>query len=152
MAVEAVGVDYAVGANPAEFGALLQEMRSRAGLTIAAVCAKLEIRPGTMYQYFYKKRGVGGTRTMRWFLRYATTCGCEVTLRFPGTSRGEEKVVLTHDETVDQAGSDGTRVDDSLRGTHRGSGAVLLGRGTAGRGADRVRGSLADAVGGVERP
>jgi hypothetical protein len=61
-------------------------------------------------------------------------------------------VVLTHDETVDQAGSDGTRVDDSLRGTHRGSGAVLLGRGTAGRGADRVRGSLADAAGGVERP
>ena len=85
--VEAVVVDYALGANPAEFGALLQEMRSRAGLTIAAVCAKLEIRPGTMYQYFYKKRGVGGSSTMRWFLRYAEACGCEVTVRFPASGR-----------------------------------------------------------------
>ena len=134
------------------FSDLLEEMRLRAGLSVSQIATAWRVKPNALYQYFHKKRGGSGTGTLRWFLRYATTCGCEVTLRFPGTSRGEEKVVLTHDETVDQAGSDGTRVDDSLRGTHRGSGTVLLGRGTAGRGADRVRGSLADAVGGVERP
>jgi len=78
---------YALGADPAGFAALLQEMRSRAGLTIAAVCVKLGTRPGTMYQYFYKKRGVGGTSTMRWFLRYAEACGCEVTVTFPQQGR-----------------------------------------------------------------
>ena len=78
---------YALGADPAGFAALLQEMRSRAGLTIAAVCAKLGTRPGTMYQYFYKKRGMGGASTMRWFLRYAEACGCEVTVRFPESGR-----------------------------------------------------------------
>ena len=78
---------YALGADPAGFAAFLQEMRSRAGLTIAAVCAKLGTRPGTMYQYFYKKRGMGGSSTMRWFLRYAEACGCEVTVRFPESGR-----------------------------------------------------------------
>jgi len=85
--VESQVVDYALGVDPAGYAALLQEMRSRAGLTIAAVCQKLDMRPGTMYQYFYKKRGVGGTSTMRWFLRYAEACGCEVTVRFPESGR-----------------------------------------------------------------
>ena len=85
--MESQVVDYALGVDPAGYAALLQEMRSRAGLTIAAVCQKLDMRPGTMYQYFYKKRGVGGTSTMRWFLRYAEACGCEVTVRFPESGR-----------------------------------------------------------------
>ena len=84
---ESAVMTYALGADPAGFAALLQEMRSRAGLTIVAVCAKLGTRPGTMYQYFYKKRGMGGSSTMRWFLRYAEACGCEVTVRFPESGR-----------------------------------------------------------------
>jgi len=84
---ESVVVSYALGADPEGFAALLQEMRSRSGLTIVAVCAILGVRPGSMYQYFYKKRGVGGTSTMRWFLRYAEACGCEVTVRFPKSER-----------------------------------------------------------------
>jgi hypothetical protein len=134
------------------FSDLLEEMRLRAGLSVSQIATAWRVKPNALYQYFHKKRGGSGTGTLRWFLRYATTCGCEVTLRFPGTSRGEEKVVLTHDETVDQSGSDRTRVNDSFRGTHRGSGAVFLGRGTTGGDTHLLRGSVADATGSTERP
>lgn len=89
-----IGLTYDLGANTEGFSSLLQEMRNRAGLTIGALSAKLDMRPGSMYQYFYKKRGVGGSSTMRWFLRYAEACGCEVTLTFPESTR---KVVIRHD-------------------------------------------------------
>ena len=78
---------YAVGADTEGFAALLQEMRVRAGMTVTELSRKLRMRPGSIYQYFYRKRGVGGSSTMRWFLRYAEACGCEVTLRFPPSPR-----------------------------------------------------------------
>ncbi len=54
-----IGLTYDLGADTEGFSSLLQEMRNRAGLTIGALSAKLDMRPGSMYQYFYKKRGVG---------------------------------------------------------------------------------------------
>ena len=84
---------YELGADTDAFAGLLQEMRHRAGLTIGALAEKLGSRPGSMYQYFYKKRGMGGSSTMRWFLRYAEACECEVTLRFPSSDR---KVVVRY--------------------------------------------------------
>jgi hypothetical protein len=71
----------------AAFSELLQEMRLRAGLTIGEVADRMGSKPGSLYQYLYKKRGSGGTSTMRWFLRYAEACGCEVALRFPDMDR-----------------------------------------------------------------
>jgi transcriptional regulator with XRE-family HTH domain len=70
------------------FAALLQEMRDRAGLTVPEVAHRMGVEPNAVHQYFYRKRGVGGTSTMRWFTRYAEACGCEVRLTFPEVTRG----------------------------------------------------------------
>ena len=120
------------------FGELLDEMRMRAGLSVHEIARLWDVKPNALYQYFHKKRGRGGPGTLRWFLRFASACGCEVTVTFPRTSRGQEKVVLSYGEEAEQAGSDGTGVDDSVGRTHRGGGQVFLGRGDARRGVDRV--------------
>jgi hypothetical protein len=92
-----VSLTYDLGADSDRFSELLQEMRNRAGLTISALSSKLDMRPGSMYQYFYKKRGRGGSSTMRWFLRYAEACGCEVTMTFP---KSERRVVIRHGQSL----------------------------------------------------
>ena len=79
------------GLEGADFVVLLEEMRSRAGLSIPQIAAGLGVYPNAVYQYFHKKRGRGGTSTLRWFLRYASACGCEVTLTFPVPKRGRTR-------------------------------------------------------------
>lgn len=59
-------------------------MRRRSGLTTRMLAAKLGIAPMSINEYFYRKRGVGGTSTLKWFLRLAEACGCKVYITFPG--------------------------------------------------------------------
>ena len=44
---------------------------------------KLGIEPNSITQYLYRKRGQGGSSTLRWFLRFAEACGCRGYLVFP---------------------------------------------------------------------
>ena len=87
---------YRLGEDPEGFAELLQEMKLRAALTVPELAARMGVAANAVHQYFYKKRGVGGTSTMRWFLRYAEACGCEVTLRFPKPEMGHDRVGLVY--------------------------------------------------------
>ena len=75
------------GASHSGFAELLQEMKVRAAMTVPELAARMGVAPNAVHQYFYKKRGAGGTSTMKWFLRYAEACGCRVTLTFPDQER-----------------------------------------------------------------
>ena len=81
--VERQGVSFAVAADPKSFGALLTTMRQRSLLTTRMWAAKLGVAPASVNQYFYRKRGSGGTSTLKWFLRFAEACGCKVYITFP---------------------------------------------------------------------
>jgi transcriptional regulator with XRE-family HTH domain len=65
------------------FARLLREMRKRSNLTTKELAERLAVTPGSIAQYFYRKRGVGGTSTLRWFLRFASACGCRVYVTYP---------------------------------------------------------------------
>jgi transcriptional regulator with XRE-family HTH domain len=65
------------------FARLLREMRKRSNLTTKELASRLSVTPGSIAQYFYRKRGVGGTSTLRWFLRFASACGCRVYVTYP---------------------------------------------------------------------
>jgi len=82
--VERQGMSYAVAADPRSFSALLGTMRERSMLTTRMLAAKLGVAPASINQYFYRKRGAGGSSTIKWFLRYAEACGCKVYITFPG--------------------------------------------------------------------
>ncbi len=91
--VERRGVSYAVAADPKSFGELLTTMRQRSLLTTRMLAGKLGVAPASVNQYFYRKRGSGGTSTLKWFLRFAEACGCKVYITFPagkmpGTTEG----------------------------------------------------------------
>ena len=103
--VAQVEVAYAIQSNPRAFGELLQEMRLRAGLTIPALAARMDVEANALHQYFYRKRGVGGTSTVRWFLRFAEACGCGVTVTFPVSARAGRKAVMRHGAEAHEVGS-----------------------------------------------
>lgn len=77
------GVSYALTRDGAAFATLLRDMQRHAGLSTRSVARKLGIEPNSINQYLYKKRGRGGTSTIKWFLRFAEVCGCQVHLTFP---------------------------------------------------------------------
>ena len=80
------GVKFEIADDPASFGGLLKTMRDRSMLTTKMLAGKLGVRPASINQYLYRKRGQGGTSTLRWFLRYAEACGCKVYIAFPGST------------------------------------------------------------------
>jgi transcriptional regulator with XRE-family HTH domain len=75
---------YAVVTESGEFSRVIQEMRLRAGLSFRELSERMGVSVGAIHQYFYRYRGDKGSSTIKWFLRYARACGCEVTLTFPG--------------------------------------------------------------------
>ena len=85
---------YRVGSEDGAFAKLIQEMRLRAGLTFRELAEKMEVSENAVHQYFYRKRGDRGSSTMRWFLRYAEACECEVVVQFP--KEPDRKLVMTH--------------------------------------------------------
>ena len=84
------GVSYALTRDGAAFATLLRDMQRHAGLSTRSVARKLGIEPNSINQYLYKKRGRGGTSTLKWFLRYAEACGCKVYITFPGESHAKQ--------------------------------------------------------------
>jgi transcriptional regulator with XRE-family HTH domain len=100
-----VDVGSALAVHPRAFSELLQEMRLRAGLTIPELAARMDVEANALHQYFYRKRGVGGTSTIRWFLRFAEACGCGVTVTFPVSERAGRKAVMRYGSEADEAGS-----------------------------------------------
>jgi transcriptional regulator with XRE-family HTH domain len=58
--------------------ALLQEMRQAAGLTVREVAERMHVSEGAVHQYLYRRRGLRGTSSLRWFLKYAEACGCGI--------------------------------------------------------------------------
>jgi transcriptional regulator with XRE-family HTH domain len=74
--------------------ALIQEMRDRAGMTVPQLASALGVSVGAVQQYLYRARGVGGSSTLRWFLRLAAVCACEVTITFPARRAGRPAVGL----------------------------------------------------------
>ena len=86
-----------------EFARVVQEMRLRAGLTIPELAEQMGVTTGAVHQYLYRLRGDGGTSTMKWFLRLARVCRCEVTVTFPAvTTRTRRRYGdRTHDTTTD---------------------------------------------------
>jgi len=86
-----VPLTFAVAQDPAGFAELLQEMKMRSALTAPEIAARLGVTPNAVHQYFYKKRGTGGTSTMKWFVRYAEACGCEVVVTFPPPKTGQDR-------------------------------------------------------------
>jgi hypothetical protein len=77
------GVKFEIADSPESFGGLLKAMRERSMLTTKMLASKLGVKPASVNQYLYRKRGQGGTSTLRWFLRYAEACGCKVYISFP---------------------------------------------------------------------
>ena len=102
-----VPLTYGVAENPEGFAKLLQEMKLRASLTAPEIAAKLGVTPNAVHQYFYKKRGAGGTSTMKWFVRYAEACGCEVVVTFPPPKTGQDRARLIGGNRM--PGSNGSR-------------------------------------------
>ena len=93
--VERHGVSFAVAADPKSYSTLLTTMRRRSLLTTRMLAGKLGVAPATVNQYFYRKRGTGGTSTLKWFLRFAEACGCKVYITFPtGKMPGATDVVV----------------------------------------------------------
>jgi hypothetical protein len=76
-------VSYAVTRDGPAFAQLLRDMQRHAGLSTRGMARKLGIEPNSITQYLYRKRGQGGSSTLRWFLRFAEACGCRVYLVFP---------------------------------------------------------------------
>jgi hypothetical protein len=81
--VQSRGVSYELTLHGGAFAALLKEMQRRSTLSTRALSKKLGVEPNSINQYFYKKRGMGGSSTMKWFLRFAEACGCRLYLTFP---------------------------------------------------------------------
>lgn len=76
-------VRHSVIAGERGFAQLLKEMRAKSGLTTRQIATKMGITRESLNQYFWLKRGSGGTSRMSWFLRYAEACGCVLWLTYP---------------------------------------------------------------------
>jgi len=83
-----------------EFSRLLQEMRLRSGLTFRALARKMGVSESSVHQYFYRQRGGTGSSTVRWLVRCAEACGCEVVVRFPPSTRRGRRAVMRHPRTL----------------------------------------------------
>ena len=116
--------EFDVVGEPAGFSRLLREMRVRAGLTPTQIAQGLGVSPGAVHQYLYRQRGEGGTSTVRWLMRYAAVCGCDLEISFADASRGR----MTHGGTSTDVGGSGSVRADGAVGSPRGlSSAGLLG-------------------------
>jgi len=76
-------VTFDVVTDKRRFAHLIREMRVQSMLTTRTLANRLGIRQASLNQYFYRKRGAGGTSTLKWFLRFAEACGCQLYITFP---------------------------------------------------------------------
>ena len=107
------------------FAEFLQEVRAAAGLTVREVATRMGVSEGGVSQYLYRRRGKGGTSSLRWFLRYLAACDCAVSVTMPGAERDDER-----GRTAFAAGgSAGVRGDGALGRPDRGHRPGFLGGG-----------------------
>lgn len=59
---------------------MVELLISRSGLSIREIARRLGIYPSTLHQY---KSGRRVRPSLIWFVRFASACGAEVTLRWP---------------------------------------------------------------------
>jgi len=83
VASEAASVPVDVTLTVDRFARLLREMRERSQLTTRQLAGRMGVERDSLTQYFYRKRGSGGTSSLRWFLRFASACGCRVYVTYP---------------------------------------------------------------------
>lgn len=62
---------------------LLQAMRKASGLSLRVLAERMGIQRNSLNQYFWQRRGEGGSSRLGWFLRFAEACGCRVWITFP---------------------------------------------------------------------
>ena len=77
------GVSFDIVTDKKRFATLIREMRVQSMLPTRILANRLGVRQASLNQYFYRKRGSGGTSTLKWFLRFAEACGCRLYLTFP---------------------------------------------------------------------
>lgn len=63
---------------------LIVKIRKRSGLSRAELARRLGVKPSSLKQYENGRRGRYGKAGLRWFVRLAEGCGCEVSLELPG--------------------------------------------------------------------
>lgn len=76
-------IPYALTRDGAAFAQLLRDMQRHAGLSTRSMARRIGVEPSSINQYLWKKRGRGGSSTLRWFLRFAEACGCRLYMTFP---------------------------------------------------------------------
>jgi hypothetical protein len=77
------GVSFDIVTDKRRFASLIKEMRVQSMLPTRVLANRLGVRQASLNQYFYRKRGSGGTSTLKWFLRFAEACGCRLYITFP---------------------------------------------------------------------
>ena len=98
------------------FAALLQEARAAAGLTVREVAERMGVSVSGVSQYLYRRRGKGGTSSLRWFVRYMAACDCAVAVTLPGAERDDRRARTA----FAAGGSAGVRGDGAVGGPDRG--------------------------------
>ena len=62
-------------------------------MTVRGVAERMGVTESSVHQYFYRQRGDLGSSTLRWFLRYADACGCEVSVSYPEGRKGRRAMM-----------------------------------------------------------
>lgn len=65
------------------FAHLLKDMKAASGLTTRQIAKLMGIEKESLDQYFWSKRGRGGSSRLNWFMRFAVATGCTIWLSFP---------------------------------------------------------------------
>jgi transcriptional regulator with XRE-family HTH domain len=111
---EATSLPVTVTEDPDRFARVLRQMRSRSQLSIRELAERLGCTQGSLTQYFYRKRGREGSGTLRWFLRFASACGCRVYVTYPSA---EDARGLAQNPTVKavmyELGPESSRASDA---------------------------------------
>ena len=68
----------------------LKAMKQQSGLSTRAIAKRMGIQRESLNQYFWMRRGKGGSGRLSWFLRYAEATGCSVWLTYPSLHEQEK--------------------------------------------------------------
>ena len=88
------GISFDIVTDKQRFSSLIREMRIQSMQPTRILANRLGVRQASLKQYFYRKRGSGGTSTLKWFLRFAEACGCRIYITFP-SARDADKLDVT---------------------------------------------------------
>ena len=84
------GISFDIVTDKQRFASLIREMRVQSMQPTRILANRLGVRQASLNQYFYRKRGSGGTRTRKWFLRCAEACGWRGYITFPSMRESDK--------------------------------------------------------------